>query len=485
MQINRRAFLAASSLAPFQMVGGVPPKTYPGYLSPIPAMAAPKEKFLFVTCSYSGMDTWEPDYLATVSVDKSSLDYSSIVSRVCMPVVGDELFRFGWNVCSSSHKKLSRRQFLVLPGMQSGRINIVDVEVPERLWMHKVVEATTILDVGGFSVPYTARPLPSGEILVSMLGDRPRLDNRSDRHGPGFLLLDEHFAPKARWDSPEGDKVGINGDFWYQAGAEHPVMIGSAWCEPRACFKTFSLNARNWWDYVKVWNWKDPAQMDTIKLGADGKGTLPVRFLHKPTAPTAFVAAAISGTVWRLQAWNRASYKATKVISVDPVEMAGRSIPALTTDMIISMNDRFLYISNWLHGDVRQYDLTDPEKPKLADQIFLGGQLGRSIELDGKKLWGGPHYGEKLWGGPQSLQLSLDGRRLYVTNSFFSAWDNRFYPEIGKIGSWMMQIDCDPNKGGMKINGDFFVDFGKEPCGPSRAREIHCDGGDCTSDIFV
>ena len=130
MQINRRAFLAASSLAPFQMVGGVPPKTYPGYLSPIPAMAAPKEKFLFVTCSSSGMDTWEPDYLATVSVDKSSLDYSSIVSRVCMPVVGDELFRFGWNVCSSSHKKLSRRQFLVLPGMQSGRINIVDVEVP-------------------------------------------------------------------------------------------------------------------------------------------------------------------------------------------------------------------------------------------------------------------------------------------------------------------------------------------------------------------
>lgn len=30
------------------------------------------------------------------------------------------------------------------------------------------------------------------------------------------------------------------------------------------------------------------------------------------------------------------------------------------------------------------------------------------------------------------LQLSLDGKRLYVTTSLFSAWDQQFYPDLCK-----------------------------------------------------
>ena len=33
--------------------------------------------------------------------------------------------------------------------------------------------------------------------------------------------------------------------------------------------------------------------------------------------------------------------------------------------------------------------------------------------------------GHELLGGPQMLQLSLDGKRLYVTNSLFSPWDKQ------------------------------------------------------------
>ena len=46
------------------------------------------------------------------------------------------------------------------------------------------------------------------------------------------------------------------------------------------------------------------------------------------------------------------------------------------------------------------------------------------------------------------IQLSYDGRRLYVTNSLYSTWDNQFYPELQ---SWLLRIDCDPN-GGMQID---------------------------------
>ena len=82
------------------------------------------------------------------------------------------------------------------------------------------------------------------------------------------------------------------------------------------------------------------------------------------------------------------------------------------------------------------------------------------------------------------LQLSLDGRRLYVTNSLFSSWDNQFYPDIAKSGSWLMQIVCDTDKGGMTLNKNFFVDFGTEPDGPARAHEIRFPNGDSTSDIW-
>jgi selenium-binding protein 1 len=83
------------------------------------------------------------------------------------------------------------------------------------------------------------------------------------------------------------------------------------------------------------------------------------------------------------------------------------------------------------------------------------------------------------------LQLSLDGKRLYVTSSLQSAWDNQFYPGIAKRGSYLLQIDCDTSRGGMRINDRFYVDFGAEPRGPARAHEMRYPGGDCTSDVFT
>ena len=138
------------------------------------------------------------------------------------------------------------------------------------------------------------------------------------------------------------------------------------------------------------------------------------------------------------------------------------------------MDDKFLYFCNWLHGDIRQYDISNPSKPELKGQVWLGGLLGKAPIVNNKNITG----------GPQMIQLSLDGRRLYVTTSLFSTWDNQFYPNIRKNGGCMIMVNCD-QKGGMKIDPDFFVDFGKEPNGPSRCHETRYPGGDCTSDIWL
>ena len=59
------------------------------------------------------------------------------------------------------------------------------------------------------------------------------------------------------------------------------------------------------------------------------------------------------------------------------------------------------------------------------------------------------------------------------------------YPEIREKGGVMLQIDCDPENGGMKVNPNFMINFGKEPNGPSRCHEARYPGGDCTSDIWL
>ena len=35
------------------------------------------------------------------------------------------------------------------------------------------------------------------------------------------------------------------------------------------------------------------------------------------------------------------------------------------------MDDKYLYFSNWLQGDVRQYDITDTKNPKLVGQVSI------------------------------------------------------------------------------------------------------------------
>jgi len=165
-------------------------------------------------------------------------------------------------------------------------------------------------------------------------------------------------------------------------------------------------------------------------------------------------------------------------------------MPGLITDLLLSLDDRFLYFVNWLHGDIRQYDVTDPSHPKMVGQLFVGGSIRRDgpVKVTDSST---PQpeipqvKGRPLLGGPQMIQLSLDGKRLYVTNSLFSSWDAQFYPSLVSQGSHLMQIDVDSEKGGLSINQDFLVDFGQEPDGPVLAHEVRYPGGDCTSDIWL
>lgn len=490
--LRRRDFLAASAAAagtgviPDSLLGvhDHDHKHGPGYASPAEAIKSPPEKLLYTTAIYTGTSIKKPDYIATIDVDPASKSYGKVIHRLPMPTVGDELHHTGWNVCSSCHAHSHKvRRFLIAPGIKSGNIYVIDTTNARAPKLHKTVSGSDIAKKVNLSGPHTTHCLADGNIMISMLGD-------ADGKGPGgFLLLDEKFNIAGRWEKNAAG-MNYNYDFWYQP--RHNVMVSTEWAAPNTFWKGFNLDdvkAGKYGRHIHFWNWDKRTIEKSVDLGAQGMIPLEVRFHHDPKSTHGFVGAALSSCVWH---WSKgkpaasssaategrhADWQVENVIQVKPKEVKGWPfpVPGLITDILISMDDRFLYFSNWLHGDIRQYDISNPSKPKLTGRVFVGGVLGKKYKVQGRELSG----------GPQMLQLSLDGERLYATNSLLSKWDNQFYPGIGKQGSYLLQLDCDTKNGGMKLNEKFFVDFGKEPHGPARAHEMRYPGGDCSSDIFI
>ena len=115
------------------------------YPSPRMAMAAPAEKLAYVAM-LNANNGGKPDALGVVDVEPGSSSYGQIVGRLDMPNAGDELHHFGWNACSAClcphapHPHVERR-YLVVPGIKSSRIHIVDTKPdPKKPQIVKVIE---------------------------------------------------------------------------------------------------------------------------------------------------------------------------------------------------------------------------------------------------------------------------------------------------------------------------------------------------------
>ena len=431
------------------------------YASPEEALGAPAEEFLYVGCLHEGTGVAAPDFLAVVDAEDGR-----IIHETPMPNVGDELHHYGWNRCSSACHG-PERSHLIVPGFRSSRIHVVNVaDDPRRPRVEKVIEPEDVVRETGYTRPHTVHCMPGDNVVVSMLGD-------AEGNGAGgFAVLDaKTFELKGRWENG-GERPPLNYDFWYQPRKN--VLVSSEFGEPNAYEAGFELDdvgAGRYGRRLHFWNLEERRLEQTVDLGDNGLIPLEVRWLHDPEAESGFVGAALSSTMFH---WYRenSEWRVEQVIAVDGVEHEGWPfpVPGLITDLVLSMDDRFLYFSNWLQGDLRQYEVSDPRKPKLTGQLWLGGVLGRPNDA-----------GRELNGGPQMLQLSFDWRRLYVTNSLYSTWDNQFYPGLR---SWLLKIDCDP-AGGMEVDRGFFVDFDDRPGGPARAHEVRLQNGDCTTEIFA
>jgi selenium-binding protein 1 len=189
----------------------------------------------------------------------------------------------------------------------------------------------------------------------------------------------------------------------------------------------------------------------------------------------------LSASVWM---WHKDGerWAARKVVTI-PAEPADPevlppalkpfgAVPPLISDIDLSVDDRWLYVSCWGTGELKQYDVADPFHPRETGSVRLGGVVART-----------PHPAapdQPLGGGPQMVELSRDGKRAYVTNSLYGVWDDIFYPD--GVGAWAAKLDADVDAGGVAVDRRFFP-HGDDFRG-LRVHQTRLQGGDASSDSY-
>jgi selenium-binding protein 1 len=456
------------------------------YPSPLMAMEAPAETLAYVAMLNPSLEG-RPDAMGVIDVNQGSTSYGQMVGRVDMPSAGDELHHFGWNACSSClcpyapHPHMERR-YLVVPGLRSSRIHILDTKPdPANPKLVKVIEAETVAKRTGYSRLHTVHCGPEG-IYLNAIGSPAG-------EGPGgvFMLDGETFDVRGRWEMDRGPQY-LAYDFAWHLG--HDTMVSSEWGTPNMFENGVNpelLMAGKYGHQIHVWDLQKRKHKQALDLGAEQQMVLELRPARNPTHAYGFAGVVVSlkdlsASVWlwhKVVRGGNEEWKARKVIEI-PAEPADPevlppmlkgfgAVPPLVTDINLSLDDRYLYVSCWGTGEFRQYDVSDPFEPKLIGAVRMGGIVRRASHPSKPEM--------PLNGGPQMVEVSRDGRRVYVTNSLYTAWDNQFYPD--GVKGWMMKLDVDPATGEMRVDPRFFPQFDG-----MRPHQTRLEGGDASSDSY-
>jgi len=448
-------------------------------------MEAPQEKLGYV--AMLNPSRHRPDAMGVVDLDPDSRSFGNLVGQTDMPSPGDELHHFGWNACSShlcayAPNAHMERRYLVVPGISSSRITVLDTKPdPRQPEIVKVIDGETVARKTGYTAPHTTHCGPDG-IYMNALGG-------VDGNGPGgiFRMDHESFELKGAWEADRGEQY-LSYDFWWHLG--HDTMITSEWGTPNMVQDGLDpeiLLAGKYGHALHVWDLKKRTHLQTLDLGKEHQMVLELRPAHDPAGAYGFAGVVVSLEdlsasiwLWYLEGSNGSrTWKTKKVIEI-PAEPADeedlppmlkgfKAVPPLITDINLSLDDRFLYVSCWGTGEMKQYDVSDPFHPRETGSVRIGGIVGRE---------GHPSRpGRALNGGPQMVEISRDGKRVYFTNSLYSPWDEQFYPD--GIRSWMAKLDVGAH-GGMAFDPKFFVEFEEG----MRAHQVRLQGGDASSDSF-
>ena len=329
----------------------------------------------------------------------ASSGYGTIVNRIEVGTKGDELHHFGWNACSSClspnlpHPHVQRR-YLIVPGLRSSNIHILDTKPdPAKPKLVRTVTAAEVAERAGYSRPHTVHCGPGG-IYISALGN-------AEGKGPGgvFMMDHETFDVLGRWEVDRGPQHFAY-DMWWHLG--HDTVVTSEWGTPDMVEDGLipeKILGAQYGRRLHFWDMTRRKHVQEIDFGDKYQLVFELRPAHDPTKAYGFVNCVLSledlsSSIWT---WYRDGGKwAVKKIITIPAEPAEpdqlppllkgfKAVPPLVTDIDLSVDDKYLYVSCWGTGDFHQYDVSDPMSPKLTGKVRLGGIVSRAPHPEGQR----------------------------------------------------------------------------------------------------
>jgi len=404
-----------------------------------PAIIPVQEELLYVGTINQGGEE-DPDMLLVVGANPTNEEeYAKIIHRMDLPTIGDEVHHFGYN---------ADRSKIILPGLFSSRMYIVNIDNPKEPYIESVYK--DLVKDSKYTNPHTVIGLPNGNNLITMLG----ADTESTAPGGVIEVCGEtgeylrSFGPGAK-----RNHTVVGPTYMYDAGYKPELnrMITTTFGLPKDVIGP--INVAGFGDEVYVWDLKKEKVIQRVKLSPNS-GALEVRWLNKHAVPIGYTNAPGSSEIWMWHDLDGDGFYTFEVAI---------SLPAFSapTDILLSSDDKFLYIANWVGGggpeagNIQQWNIENPFEPFLVAQVDT------------------PYA--------QMMRLSLDNKRLYYGNSLLSGWDDTEFPTgvTRNISYSIRKIDIDHTSGGMALDLNFIVDTSniqkKNTIGPAGPHQIFFD----------
>ena len=372
-------------------------------LSPFVKRLDRPEKHLYVFCVDA--DAKDHDFLAVIDVDSKSPTYGKITYQLDLGSAGNETHHFGFT---------DDRTHIWGCSLFSSRVFMIDVASnPAQPKLVKIIE--DIPAKVGLTGPHSPYALP-GRMLLSFLagkdGGVPAGLAEFTNEGEFIRRLD--LPADAPYMYDVAVKPGLN------------RMVTSSFT-PMSNYKKplAKMDFKDFGKELLIWDFRARKVLEKLTAGA---APLECRWSLKESTNHGFTNCALDHSIWIWEGNDDGKYTTRKLCATG-------KLPA---DLRQSPDDRFLYVSCFLSDEIQQWDVSDPQKPRLASTVVPGVQ-------------------------PNMMHVTGDGKRMYITNSLLSTLDHAgtFWVRLAHIG---------PD--GLKMDPFFNVDLNKFKTGPARGHDM-------------
>ncbi len=345
-------------------------------LSPYLPKITGQEDYVYVwTLGIDGLGDGS-DKLVTIGATPGSPNYGKVLSSAS---VGGrhEAHHAGFS---------DDRRYLWAGGLDDSKIWLFDIAAdPAKPKLVKTID-TFVADSGGVVGPHTFFALP-GRMLIAALS------NAQDKGGRTALVeynndgkfIQTVWMPK---DAEYGYDVRVQprlnrmltSSFTGHANYMRPLgeLLADA-----AAMKRFG-------NTMVVWDFHARKPIQTLAVPG---APLEIRWALQPRHNYAFTSTALTSKLWLVAQQPDGTFTARAVSDIgDPAKTP------LPVDISLSADDRWLFVTTFMDGTLRVFDVSDPEHPKQVAAEVVGKQANMVSET---------------W----------DGERVYVTSSLLANWD--------------------------------------------------------------